>query len=104
MHAKITPEHLGRGAVVYVRQSTIGQVTEHTESQRRQYALAETARSLVNSTLISTMAALLALLLGTPAAYAIARFRFRRWRNREKRQRSRRCCALYDWLHPIDGQ
>jgi DNA invertase Pin-like site-specific DNA recombinase len=46
MHAKITPEHLGRGAVVYVRQSTIGQVTEHTESQRRQYALAETARSL----------------------------------------------------------
>src|SRR5690349_7705618 len=46
MHAKITPEHLGRGAVVYVRQSTIGQVAEHTESQRRQYALAETARSL----------------------------------------------------------
>ena len=46
MHAKITPEHLGRGAVVYVRQSTIGQVVEHTESQRRQYALAETARAL----------------------------------------------------------
>src|ERR1700704_1521966 len=46
MHLKITPEHLGRGAVVYVRQSTMGQVAEHTESQRRQYALAESARAL----------------------------------------------------------
>ncbi len=43
MNPKITPDHLGRGAVVYVRQSTMGQVVEHTESQRRQYALAETA-------------------------------------------------------------
>src|SRR5271167_1555947 len=46
MSPKITPEHLGRGAVVYVRQSTMGQVAEHTESQRRQYALAAAARSL----------------------------------------------------------
>ena len=46
MHSKITPEHLSRGAVVYVRQSTAGQVAEHTESQRRQYALADSARSL----------------------------------------------------------
>src|SRR5258707_14624186 len=46
MHPKITPDHLGRGAAVYVRQSTMGQVAEHTESQRRQYALAESARSL----------------------------------------------------------
>jgi len=46
MQPKITPDHLGRGAVVYVRQSTPGQVVEHTESQRRQYALAESARSL----------------------------------------------------------
>ena len=46
MHPKITPEHLDRGAVVYVRQSTMGQVAEHTEGQRRQYALAESARSL----------------------------------------------------------
>ena len=46
MNPKITPDHLGRGAVVYVRQSTMGQVTENTESQRRQYALAESARSL----------------------------------------------------------
>ncbi|MEI7609759.1 MAG: recombinase family protein [Rhodospirillaceae bacterium] len=46
MQLKITNEHLGRGAVVYIRQSTLGQVLEHTESQRRQYALAESARSL----------------------------------------------------------
>ena len=45
MHPKITPEHLGRGAVVYIRQSTMGQVVEHTESQRRQYALADSART-----------------------------------------------------------
>jgi DNA invertase Pin-like site-specific DNA recombinase len=46
MNPKITPDHLGRGAVVYVRQSTMGQVAENTESQRRQYALAETARTM----------------------------------------------------------
>jgi len=46
MNPKITHEHLGRGAVVYVRQSTIGQVVEHTESQRRQYALADSARAM----------------------------------------------------------
>lgn len=46
MQPKISSDHLGRGAVVYIRQSTMGQVMEHTESQRRQYALAESARSL----------------------------------------------------------
>lgn len=46
MNPKITSDHLGRGAVVYVRQSRMGQVTENTESQRRQYALAELARAL----------------------------------------------------------
>jgi len=46
MHSKITSDHRGRGAVVYVRQSTMGQVAENTESQRRQYELAESARSL----------------------------------------------------------
>src|SRR5438094_8263545 len=45
MYPKITSEHLGRGAIVYIRQSTIGQVVEHTESQRRQYALADSARA-----------------------------------------------------------
>ena len=37
MNPKIRPEHLARGAVVYIRQSSMGQVTEHTESKRRQY-------------------------------------------------------------------
>ncbi len=46
MNPKITSEHLCRAAVVYVRQSTMGQVLEHTESRRRQYALAESARAL----------------------------------------------------------
>jgi hypothetical protein len=45
MNPKITPEHLARGAVVYVRQSTLTQVAENTESQRRQYALVEAARA-----------------------------------------------------------
>src|SRR5271170_7662528 len=54
MNPKITPEHLERGAVVYVRQSSMGQVLEHTESQRRQYALVDTAHAMgfVNVTTI----------------------------------------------------
>ena len=43
---KITPEHLERGAVVYVRQSTAFQVARNLESQRRQYSLSERARQL----------------------------------------------------------
>jgi DNA invertase Pin-like site-specific DNA recombinase len=46
MNPKITPEHLARAAVVYVRQSTMNQVAEHTESQRRQYALEQNARAM----------------------------------------------------------
>ena len=46
MNPKITSEHLNRGAVVYVRQSTPGQVAENTESQRLQYALAESASTM----------------------------------------------------------
>ena len=42
--SKITPEHLGRAAVVYVRQSTMAQVTGNLESQRRQYELAAAAK------------------------------------------------------------
>jgi DNA invertase Pin-like site-specific DNA recombinase len=45
MSTKITTEHLHRTALVYIRQSTMAQVIEHTESKRRQYALAEKARS-----------------------------------------------------------
>ena len=43
---KITPEHLLRSAIVYVRQSTAYQVTNNLESQRRQYGLVERARQL----------------------------------------------------------
>ena len=43
MNTKITPDHLSRAAVVYVRQSTMAQVMGNLESQRRQYDLAGTA-------------------------------------------------------------
>jgi len=46
MSGKITADHLARTAVVYVRQSTMAQVTGNLESQRRQYELAETARAM----------------------------------------------------------
>ncbi len=46
MRAKITADHLERTALVYVRQSTPGQVRDHPESRRRQYALVEVAREL----------------------------------------------------------
>ena len=45
MSAKITPDHLDRSAVVYVRQSTMSQVMGNLESQRRQYDLAGAAQS-----------------------------------------------------------
>jgi excisionase family DNA binding protein len=44
--SKITPEHLARQAVVYIRQSTAGQVANNLESKRRQYGLADRARQL----------------------------------------------------------
>lgn len=43
---KISAEHLSRGAYVYVRQSTADQLQHNHESRRRQYALAERARTL----------------------------------------------------------
>jgi DNA invertase Pin-like site-specific DNA recombinase len=43
---KIRPDHLGRAAIVYVRQSSRQQVLEHSESTRLQYALAERAVAL----------------------------------------------------------
>lgn len=46
MSAKITPDHLRRRAVVYVRQSTAGQVVNNLESQRRQYGLADRAKEI----------------------------------------------------------
>jgi DNA invertase Pin-like site-specific DNA recombinase len=43
---KIRSEHLDRAAFVYVRQSTADQLLHNTESQRRQYGLADRARQL----------------------------------------------------------
>lgn len=45
-HAKITPSHLSRLAVVYLRQSSAAQVEHNRESTDRQYALAAKARDL----------------------------------------------------------
>lgn len=46
MSAKVSASHLGRRAIVYVRQSTVTQVRENLESQRRQYGLVERAKQL----------------------------------------------------------
>ena len=46
MTPKLTAERLCRRALIYVRQSTPGQVIHNQESQRRQYSLAERAREL----------------------------------------------------------
>jgi len=46
MSSKIGPEHLRGQAIVYVRQSSPGQVTHHVESQRVQYGLQARARRL----------------------------------------------------------
>jgi DNA invertase Pin-like site-specific DNA recombinase len=45
MNPKITPDHVSRAAVVYVRQSTMAQVAGNLESQRRQYDLAKAAEA-----------------------------------------------------------
>ena len=45
-HSKIGAEHLRRDAFLYVRQSSIRQVFENTESTKRQYALRERAVAL----------------------------------------------------------
>ena len=49
MSTKITPDHLSRAAVVYVRQSTMAQVMGNLESQRRQYDLAGAAREAASA-------------------------------------------------------
>src|SRR6202034_1032087 len=45
-HQKVSAEHLRRDAFLYVRQSTLRQVFENTESSKRQYALRERAAAL----------------------------------------------------------
>ena len=46
VHQKVTASHLSRDAYLYVRQSSLRQVFEHTEGTRRQYALRERAVAL----------------------------------------------------------
>src|SRR6266496_1367306 len=46
IHHKIAATHLQRQAYLYVRQSTLRQVLENTESTKRQYALRERAVAL----------------------------------------------------------
>jgi DNA invertase Pin-like site-specific DNA recombinase len=45
-HAKLTPTHLRRAAIVYVRQSSPSQLERNTESTARQYALGNRAVEL----------------------------------------------------------
>jgi DNA invertase Pin-like site-specific DNA recombinase len=45
-HQKVTPAHLKRNAYLYVRQSTLRQVLEDTESTKPQYALRDRAVAL----------------------------------------------------------
>jgi len=42
-HQKVKASHLKRNAYLYVRQSTLRQVLENTESTQRQYALRQHA-------------------------------------------------------------
>ena len=41
MHEKIGPQHLGRKAILYVRQSSLHQVLHNQESRTLQYAMRE---------------------------------------------------------------
>lgn len=43
LHPKIQSTHLSRQAVIYVRQSSVYQVQNNLESQKRQYALKDLA-------------------------------------------------------------
>ncbi len=45
-HTKVTASHLARDAFLYVRQSTLHQVLQNTESTQRQYALQQQAIAL----------------------------------------------------------
>lgn len=45
-HQKVTADHLTRDAYLYVRQSSLHQVMQNTESTKRQYALRERAVAL----------------------------------------------------------
>ena len=42
-HEKVNADHLKRNAYLYIRQSTLRQVVENTESTKRQYDLRQQA-------------------------------------------------------------
>ena len=46
MNERITPSHQARKALVYIRQSTLHQARNYTESRRLQYAMKERMESL----------------------------------------------------------
>ena len=46
MSDKIKPQHVGRKAMLYVRQSSASQVNHNLESQRLQYAMQDRLRQL----------------------------------------------------------
>ena len=46
LHHKVNASHLARKAIVYLRQSSPGQVRDNVESQRLQYAMVDRAREL----------------------------------------------------------
>ena len=52
MTDKIHEKHLSRSAFVYIRQSTLQQVRNNTESSRRQYALEGRAKDLGFKTVV----------------------------------------------------
>ena len=45
-HQKVKPTHLKRSAYLYIRQSTLRQVLENTESTKRQNAIRQHAVAL----------------------------------------------------------
>ena len=45
MSPKLSSEHLAKSAIIYIRQSSMGQVVGNLESQKRQYALVDAAKA-----------------------------------------------------------
>lgn len=73
-HQKITAAHLSRMAYLYVRQSTLRQVFENTESTHRQYGLRDRAVAPSRSAGRSTGSSSSTAISGNPApARPIAR-------------------------------
>ena len=68
----ITPDHLVRKAVVYLRQSSLQQVKHNLESQRLQYALADRAKALELNPVAAGM-------VQSPEQYRWSSYRWHAW-------------------------